>query len=51
MFLKACKEINQYVGHIFFTQCEECMILETKLFGGKKMAGGKTQTIETLFFD
>lgn len=39
---KICKEINQYLGHVFFlSQREDFMILETKLFGGKKMARGQ----------
>lgn len=40
MSLKTCNEINQYVWYIFFTHCEDCMILETKLLGRKKMARG-----------
>lgn len=39
MSLKVCKDINQYLGHVVFSQCEDFMILETKLFLGKKKAG------------
>lgn len=39
MSLKVCKDINQYLGHVFFSQCEDFMILETNLFWGKKKTG------------
>lgn len=36
MPLQACRKINQHLGHVFFSQREDFMILETELFGGKK---------------